>query len=149
MSKERERTEFGNRLYRARKHAKLNQAQLAKLVGMSQGTLGEAEYTAQSSSYTLKIAAATGVRVEWLVLGHEPMVGPETIAREKLKAYARPAEREDVEHCLQVLGELISGLPPRTRRTVSGLLADWAEDPTAAAAAQRAIVDIVLSGASS
>jgi hypothetical protein len=77
------------------------------------------------------------------------MVGPETIAREKLKAYARPAEREDVEHCLQVLGELISGLPPRTRRTVSGLLADWAEDPTAAAAAQRAIVDIVLSGASS
>lgn len=66
------RTDFGLRLYEARKDAKLTQQQLAKAVGMAQSTLTEAETTASGSSFTPQLAAACGVRAEWLATGKEP-----------------------------------------------------------------------------
>jgi phage repressor protein C with HTH and peptisase S24 domain len=84
--RERERTDFGERLYRARTQAKLTQIELAGKVGMAQATLGEAEYTAQGSSYTAQLAQATGVRAEWLASGSGPM--RENEARESQPEYA-------------------------------------------------------------
>jgi phage repressor protein C with HTH and peptisase S24 domain len=72
MVRERERTEFGRRLFEARTEAKLSQPALAGMVGMAQSTLAEAEYTAQGSSFTAQIAQATGVRAEWLASGALP-----------------------------------------------------------------------------
>ncbi len=63
------RSEFGNRLYQARKQAGLTQSQLAKAVGMSQGTYAELEKTGQGSSYTPAIAGVCNVSVEWLAYG--------------------------------------------------------------------------------
>lgn len=76
MRKAKERAPFGQRLFDARTKAKLTQEALAKLVGMSQSTLGELEYTGQGSSFTPQIAAACGVRAEWLATGEGDMVAP-------------------------------------------------------------------------
>lgn len=72
MGRPKERTEYGQRLYEARKGAKLSQERLAELVGMGQSSLAEAESTQLGSSFTAQLAAATGVRAEWLASG----VGP-------------------------------------------------------------------------
>jgi transcriptional regulator with XRE-family HTH domain len=74
MAQKRARTEYGERVYRARTLAKLTQPQLAKAAGMSQGTLGELEYNAHSSRFTAQIAAACGVRSEWLATGAGDMI---------------------------------------------------------------------------
>jgi transcriptional regulator with XRE-family HTH domain len=66
MARQRERTAFGQRLYDARKNAKLTQVKLAKAAGMSQGNLAELEWEGQGSSYTPMLAAACGVSAEWL-----------------------------------------------------------------------------------
>jgi len=68
--KEKERTEFGRRLYDARIKAGLTQAQLAKQAGLkSQGTIAEMEWIGQGSSSTPALAAALGVTPEWLASG--------------------------------------------------------------------------------
>lgn len=72
--RERARTDFGQRLVEARAHAKLSQVELAKAVGMSQGTLGELEMDGEGSTYTVKIATACGVRPEWLAEGEGEML---------------------------------------------------------------------------
>lgn len=76
-----DRTEFGNRLRRARAHRGMTQKQLADQVGMSQSALAEAERSGQRSSKMFELARATGVRPEWLSAGEGPMV----------EASARPA----------------------------------------------------------
>lgn len=68
------RTPFGERLVKARKHKGLTQDALAKLVGMSQGTLGEAEKLANGSTYTAQIAAVCGVSELWLATGEGEML---------------------------------------------------------------------------
>lgn len=60
---------FGQRIKQARKHAKLTQEQLAKAIGMSQGSLSEAEKVGLSSTYTVQIAKACGVSANWLATG--------------------------------------------------------------------------------
>jgi transcriptional regulator with XRE-family HTH domain len=72
--RERERTPYAQRLVEARKRAGLSQPQLAKLVGMAQGTLGEAETSAIGSKFTAQLARALKVRAEWLASGDGPMV---------------------------------------------------------------------------
>jgi SOS-response transcriptional repressor LexA len=62
-------TEFGNRIKQARKLAKLTQAQLARAVGISQGSLSEMENEGLSSTYTVQIAHACGVNANWLATG--------------------------------------------------------------------------------
>lgn len=69
-----ERTPFGLRLYQARTHAKLTQTQLAKAAKVAQGTLGELEWTGESSMAVVRLAVACGVRPEWLAEGEGEMV---------------------------------------------------------------------------
>ncbi len=63
------RSEFGSRLYIARKYAKLTQSELAKRVGMSQPNLAELESKGQASGLTPAIAIVCGVSVQWLAYG--------------------------------------------------------------------------------
>lgn len=103
-----ERTPFGARLFEARKAAKLTQPKLAAMVGMSQGTLAEAEYTAQGSTFTPQLAKACGVSADWLATGQGPRlamlsaVAPATIA-EAIKAEAQQDPYELIERGLRAL----------------------------------------------
>lgn len=67
-------TEFAQRLLTARTHAGFTQPQLAKMAGMAQSTYAGLEVRGQGSSYTAQIAAACGVRAEWLASGDGLMV---------------------------------------------------------------------------
>lgn len=58
----------------ARKHARLTQVQLAKAVGVSQSSIGEAEKKGLGSSYTPQIAVVCGVDAHWLATGEGQMV---------------------------------------------------------------------------
>lgn len=69
----RERTEFGQRLYDARTAAGLSQTELAKRIGLTQGTIGELEVVGSGSSKTTELALTCGVRIEWLASGTGPM----------------------------------------------------------------------------
>jgi len=60
---------YGERLYAARKHAKLSQAALAEAVGISQPTvhyLEEVSNDAQGSEHTARFARICGVSADWL-----------------------------------------------------------------------------------
>jgi len=69
-----ERSEFGTRLFLARQHAGLSQVALAKKAGMSQSSYAQAESVGNGSALTLQIAAACGVRPEWLATGKGEML---------------------------------------------------------------------------
>ena len=81
------RTEFGQRLLEARKHAKLTQVQLAKAVGMSQANYAELESKGQGSSFTPKIAGVCGVNVDWLAYNTSEMLSPNSNAGSKIEEY--------------------------------------------------------------
>jgi transcriptional regulator with XRE-family HTH domain len=70
----RERTPFGERLYKARTHAKLSQPQLSRLAGVSQGNIGELEWKGDGSMAVVRLAMACGVRPEWLAEGDGEMI---------------------------------------------------------------------------
>jgi transcriptional regulator with XRE-family HTH domain len=67
------RSEFGQRLFDARKHAGLTQQELASAVGTSQANLGELEKKGAGSALTPALAKRCGVSVEWLAYGHGDM----------------------------------------------------------------------------
>lgn len=69
-----ERSDYGERLFQARRHARLTQAQLAQKAGLSQSNLAELEHQGQGSARTPQIAKATGVRVDWLADGEGEML---------------------------------------------------------------------------
>lgn len=69
-----ERSPYGDRLLKARTHAKLSQADLAAKAGMAQPTLSQLEKTGQGSAKTSTLARITGVRVQWLETGEGPML---------------------------------------------------------------------------
>jgi phage repressor protein C with HTH and peptisase S24 domain len=75
MPKSLDRSEFGNRLYAARRHARMTQKELAQAVGMGQSSLAEAERSGQGSTFVLELARATGVRPAWLSTGEGEMLG--------------------------------------------------------------------------
>jgi len=64
-----ERTPFGKRLFEARERAGLTQERAAKLAGMSQGTLAEAEVSGKRSGYTPQLAVIYSVDPVWLSTG--------------------------------------------------------------------------------
>lgn len=74
-SDESSRTEFGQRLWLARKHAKLTQTQLARLADIkSQSTIAELEKTGLGSTFAPALARVTGVSVDWLATGKGHML---------------------------------------------------------------------------
>lgn len=105
--KDDDRSEFGRRLVAARKHAGLTQKEVALKVGMSQGTLGEAEKEGQGSSYTSQIAALCGVSAEWLATGKGDMT-PRPRGMETALA-VRPEKQKDVS----VVGRGNGGVMPQ------------------------------------
>lgn len=68
-----EKTPFGRRLTKAREAAGYKQDEAARLVGMSQGTLGEAESQGKWSGYTPQLAALYRVDPIWLATGKGDM----------------------------------------------------------------------------
>lgn len=103
--RKKERTPFGERLFRARKEAKLTQPKLAALAGMAPSTLAEAEYTAQGSSFTPQLAKACGVLAEWLATGDGPKHPPGTAKTfaDHIKAEAEQDPYELIERGLAAL----------------------------------------------
>lgn len=67
-----ERTSFGRRLFESREAVGLTQDQVAVKIGMSQGTLGEAETSGKRSGYTSQLAALYKVDPVWLATGKDP-----------------------------------------------------------------------------
>ncbi len=65
----RDRTDFGRRLFEAREHAGLTQAQVRKALGVSQGTLSGLEHRAAGSSLTVRFAELYQVDAMWLATG--------------------------------------------------------------------------------
>jgi phage repressor protein C with HTH and peptisase S24 domain len=106
MPRETYRTPFGERLYAARTAAQLSQPELAKAVGMAQSTLAEAERSGQGSSKTAQLAAALGVRAEWLAEG----TGPRHATEEPYSHYGNNASLPTMQPILA--WEHSDDLPP-------------------------------------
>ncbi len=68
----RQRSEFGSRLREARKEARMTQAQVASALGISQGTLSQAENEGEGSVYVAALASMLGVNSLWLATGEGP-----------------------------------------------------------------------------
>ena len=68
------RTEFGERLHRARTQAKLSGPAAAKYLGIPQSTLAEAETKHNGSAITAQFARLYGVDAYWLATGEGEML---------------------------------------------------------------------------
>lgn len=85
---------FGERLHKAREHARLTQEGLAKESGVKQGTISKIERgDADSSTFTVQLAIACGVRPEWLAMGKGEMVDGIYVEDPKAKAVLMAMER--------------------------------------------------------
>ena len=141
--RERERTPFGARLFAARIHARLSQAELGKAVGLSQGTIGEAEYTANGSGKTTKIAAVTGVSAAWLASNEGEMIlsmAPELhkVSEAIPDGWHKPHQAQDttaiqpkpnIYQAITTLGSLLKDHSHLSRLSVAPLLQRLAEHP--------------------
>ena len=116
----RNRTPFGERLVLARKHAGLNQVQLAKAIGVSQSTIAEAEKAGQGSSKTTQIASVCRVDAHWLATGEGSMLSPAS----------QPEPTVTVERALQVLAASIEGISDAGDRvSACSMLATFIDNP--------------------
>lgn len=92
---------FGERLRAARKHAKLTQDELAKKSGVEQGTISKIERgDTDSSTFTVHLAVACGVRSEWLALEQGEMVDGLYIEDERIKCGVAILEQLQAEYRL-------------------------------------------------
>ncbi len=77
---------FGARLKVAREYAKLTQSELATKSGVSQVTISKIEREeSDSSSFTVQLAVACGVRPEWLAIEQGEMVDGLYVEGDKMK----------------------------------------------------------------
>jgi transcriptional regulator with XRE-family HTH domain len=99
----RDRTEYGQRLLTARKHANLTQTELGQRSGIGQSGIAYLESKGHASEQTWRLAQICGVRTAWLANGEGPMLGPETevdaargVVNEQLPEYlAKPNSAKD------------------------------------------------------
>jgi transcriptional regulator with XRE-family HTH domain len=129
------RTEYGARLYTARKHAKLTQTAIAKAVGMSQSAYAEAESTGLSSTFTAQLAAACGVNPNWLATGEGSMLAN--------TEHARP-EADQLADALAVLTRALQKADEDARISLEPLLASMAREPEKAGTKARLIVKLLV-----
>ena len=120
-------TDFGKRLAAAREHAKLTQEALARKVGMAQSTLAAAETKGAGSRKTTQLAAACGVNANWLASGEGPMLSSPGAEDEKATYIVQP-HNAAVEP-IQKLRRLLSAHTSSRQRTISDVLARFAQDP--------------------
>jgi transcriptional regulator with XRE-family HTH domain len=129
------RSEYGARLYAARKHARLTQVALAKAAGMSQSTLQEAETTGLKSTYTAQLAAACGVSPQWLATGEGAM----------LRGTAEPRpETDQLADALEVLTKALQKSDKNARIAVEPLLSSMAKEPEEAGQKSRLILRLLI-----
>lgn len=113
MGQPKERTPFGDRLFRARTHAKLTQTQLAKAASISQGNLGELEWTGDGSSATVRLAKACGVRPEWLAEGEGDMLDASAWPFKRVPlTKVSVLESDDLSYVEGALAKALSDLSP-------------------------------------
>jgi transcriptional regulator with XRE-family HTH domain len=129
------RTEYGARLYAARKHAKLTQTAIAKLVGMSQSGYAEAETTGLTSTYTAQLAAACGISAQWLATGEGSMLSD--------GANPKP-EMEQLAAALGVLTKALQKADKNTRLALEPLLSSMAKEPEDAAQKSQLILRLLV-----
>jgi len=98
----RDRTEFGQRLLTARKHAGLTQIELGEKTGLGQSAIAYLESKGLASEKTWLIAQVCGVRAAWLANNDGPMTGHETevdaarhLVQEDLAPYLEPNSAKD------------------------------------------------------
>lgn len=93
---------LGERLLTARTLARLTQPQLAEKSGVAQQTISKIERGVQrSSTEIVSLAAACGVRPEWLGKGTGPMEA--TTIAEPAPAYGSKKEDEELKMYLDVI----------------------------------------------
>lgn len=121
--REKARSDYGARLFKARSHARLTQIALAKAAGMSQSALVTAESSGQGSTFTSQLAAACGVRSEWLATGEGTMLIGDHAPQE-----ARP-EPDELTAALGVIAKALAEVDIDTRESVAQWLSKLALDP--------------------
>lgn len=85
-----DRTDFGERLLKARLHAKLSQGELGKRSGLGQSAIAYLESKAHGSTKVAALAEITGVRSAWLADSKGPMLELD----EPLAQFAEKAEQQ-------------------------------------------------------
>lgn len=133
--KQKARTEYGARLFAARKHADMTQTALAKAAGMSQSAYQEAETTGLSSTYTAQLAEACGVSPQWLATGEGSMLAG---AAESAPESAR------ISGALDVLTKALIKADKNTRIALEPLLASMANEPEDAAKKSQLILRLLV-----
>lgn len=117
--REKERSEFGWRLYEARKRAGLTQVELAKRAGFgSQGSIAELEKLGQGSSHTPMLATALGVTPEWLATGDENQRTAWPFSADLFSAISGLAPKE-VEKLEGVMRAHLGILPSQTQAALA------------------------------
>ena len=97
---------YGERIAKARKHAKLTQGGLANAVKnlLTQQAISHLENSdATGSEYTVQIALACGVRSEWLAMEVGDMIGNHTLATQPPATYQ---VKDPIQDALSALDKL-------------------------------------------
>jgi transcriptional regulator with XRE-family HTH domain len=106
--RQKQRSDFGQRVYDARKKAGLTQKELAKKAGFeSQGSIAELEWIGQGSSNTLQLAAALGVSPDWLATGNA--TAPEWPFADIVTASEWAALPDEVKQQIRAAAQLFVG----------------------------------------
>lgn len=102
--------EFKDRLKAARKHAGLNQSELATRIGVQQTSISDLERgKSKSTSFSTQIAHELGVSALWLATGKGAMVAGVSDARASYDANTSPAAQPLRYHRYPVVSEVQAG----------------------------------------
>jgi transcriptional regulator with XRE-family HTH domain len=103
--------EFSERLKQARGHAQLTQEGLATKSGVKQGTISKIERgDTDSSTFTVQLAKACGVRPEWLAMEDGEMVDGLYVDDERIKRCVAILEQLKAEFRLDDALELLNSV---------------------------------------
>jgi transcriptional regulator with XRE-family HTH domain len=101
------KSDFGQRLFDARKHANLTQMELAKAVGVTQSNLSELEKKGAGSALTPALAKRCGVSIQWLAYGLGDMLSED--------AAPEPTQVSSLSSAALELAMLFDMIPARDR----------------------------------
>lgn len=117
---------YGERLIKAREHAKLTQAQLSERLGkdadgkyyMSQSNISalERDPKTKGSLHTVKLARACGVNPDWLAYEEGEMVDGLYVDDERIKRGVMILEQLKAEYRLDDALELLNSVAKLTRK---------------------------------
>lgn len=115
-------TDFGKRVKDARRHAKLNQRQLAAAVGVSQSNISQIESSAYESAFTVQIAIACEVDAVWLATGEGDMTPTAKASSAVIRSMPAP---RGIEGALAEVQAAINGLSPLLQDAGRGVMIKW------------------------